>query len=69
MYSPKKTIFQQRDSSFIIRKTVRPPTAIRASEGRGSPDKRYRDGRRSINDYYITNRTIGPSSLGILVFT
>ncbi len=42
MESPRKLFALQKESSFIIRKTVRPPSAIRAVRIQLSPDKKWR---------------------------
>jgi hypothetical protein len=69
MFSPKKNILN-KESSFIIRKTVRPPTAGKLGRMRESPDKKGRDQRKSVmeNYSYSPSRTLGPSSLGSHAF-
>ena len=64
MPSPTKLQLINKESSFLIRKTVRPPSAIRGTKPRDSSPKKVRDQRRSVCDYYNINRSIAPSSLG-----
>ncbi len=40
MESPRKLFALQKESNFIIRKTVRPPSAIRQPRIHFSPDKK-----------------------------
>ena len=65
MDSPKRSQILHKDSSFVIRRTTRPPSAIRATKIRDSPDKKGKDGRRSVSGNYALTYPISPSSLGI----
>lgn len=64
MESPKKQAVLLKENSFIIRKTLRPSSAVRQLRIRESPDKKFRDGRKSIGDYRGEPRVVGPASLG-----
>jgi hypothetical protein len=66
MDSPKKTSNMLKEGTFIIRKTSRPPSAAKNNRIKESPDKKYREGRKSINDYLALSRSVGPSALGKL---
>ena len=64
----KRLTVLNKDSTFVIRRSVRPPSTAIIPRIRDSPDKKMREGRKSINDSYSINRFLGPSSLGKLVF-
>jgi hypothetical protein len=69
MESPKKLVILQKDSNFLIRRTLRPPSAIR-NRARDSPSRKTNEGRRSsMLDHFTLTRSLAPSSLGTSAVT
>lgn len=68
MESPKKYSLLLKENSFIIRKATRPASGLRTMQVKESPEKRYRDSRKKINDDSPGIKKISPSNLGNNLF-